>query len=193
MWAKHRLGRELAAAISITHNFSCSYLPKRSILLTTALADKSSSYLLVNSPLERQYYWSHHKRLTPAAEAPFLPYTDIKSSHWQWMNERQETAATEITSSIICLTRVNSWGLSDSALALPMFKIHSVFSQRKYVEYFENLLMVSSSAVELQGGKERRGRREKRVWVLPVYGHSTDTQTLEQFQKVRNLLEADLT
>lgn len=61
------------------------------------------------------------------------------------------------------------------------------------MEYFENLLMVFSSAVELKGGKERRGRREKRVWLLLVYGHLTETQTLKQFQKVRNLLEANLT
>lgn len=58
------------------------------------------------------------------------------------MNERQETV-TEIRGSIICLTRVNSWGLSDSALALLTCEIHSMFMQRKYVECFETLFMVS--------------------------------------------------
>lgn len=53
MWVKHcRFGREPAVAISITQHFSCSHLPKFSILLTAALANKASSYLLVNSPLE---------------------------------------------------------------------------------------------------------------------------------------------
>lgn len=74
MWAKCcRFGRELAVSISIAVHLSCSYMPNFSILLTAALADKASSYLLLHSPLEN--CCSHHKRLTSAFEAPFLPYT----------------------------------------------------------------------------------------------------------------------
>lgn len=50
MWAKCcRFGREIAVSIFRALHFSCSYMPNLSILLTAALADKASSYLLLHS------------------------------------------------------------------------------------------------------------------------------------------------
>lgn len=138
MWAKCcRFGRELAVSIFIALHFSCSYMPNFSILLTAALADKASCYLLLHSPLESPGLLVSPQEVNFIIWGFFSPLR-IKSSHWQEMNERQESVTTEITGSIICLTRMNSWGLSDSALALFTLEIHSMFMQRKYVECFEN-------------------------------------------------------
>lgn len=148
MWAKCcRFGRELAVSIFTALHLSCSYIPNVSILLTAALADKASSYLLLHSPQESPGLLVSPQEVNFSIWGSFSPL-HIKSSHWQGMNERQESVTTEITGSIICLTWVNSWGLSDSALALFTLEIHSVFMQRKYLECFENsFFMVSSSKI----------------------------------------------
>lgn len=147
MWAKcSRFGRELAMSIFIALHFSCSYMPNFSILLTAALADRASSYLLLHSSLESPGLLVSPQEVNFSIWGSFSPL-HIKSSHWQGMNERQGSVTTEITGSIICLTGVNSWGLSDSALALFTLEIHRMFMQRKYVECFETLFMVSFSKI----------------------------------------------
>lgn len=147
MWAKCcRFGRELAMSISVALHFSCSYVPNFSILLTAALADRASSYLLLHSSLESPGLLVSPQEVNFSIWGSFS-LLHIKSSHWQGMNERQESVTTEITGSMICLTGVNSWGLSDSALALFTLEIHSMFMQRKYVECFVTLFMVSFSKI----------------------------------------------
>lgn len=138
MWAKCcRFGRELAVSIFIALHFSCSYMPNFSIPLTAALADRASSYLLLHSPLESPGLLVSPQEVNFSFWGFFSPL-HIKSSHWQEMNERQESVTSEIMGSIICLTWVSSWGLSDSALAPFTLEIHSIFMQRKYVECLED-------------------------------------------------------
>lgn len=144
MWAKCcSFGRELAVSISIALHLSCSYMPNLSIFSAAALADKASSYLLLYSTLESPGLLLSPQEVNFSIWGSFSPL-HIQSSHWQGMNERQESVTTGITGSIICLTWVNSWGLSDSALALFTLEIHSVFMQRKYLECFENSFFMVS-------------------------------------------------